>query len=436
MRYIWFVLSLMLGCTESHAATDAIQRYNYDVDRDQIVEKFHNLTKSGGLIESPKLPEEFYYNASNYVQKGDLINARKAYESFFVFNIPFVDVVSSYIAILKTQEADYNIINILKKINDNRDNPAFEMFIALQEISSTKKLANLNSVLNKYNKFAPVYYYIANDPYIDEFKNVANESYIDSIDRQISTLKRKVKEYEHVVDLFDRGFGNKFYFDKLLARNVYDHSKIAIQSYNMNINAYLDAKKTFVDADIAQKKLEDTLKRQNWVSAMTQTAIQTGSPEQTKIAISEYEKLMKESGLNDTEISEIKEEALRSDTILQAKNERNKLLKESGMTDAQIDRVNNPDKPIKFFAGDNGIVAAASISDLAKAFNHVKNNEIDAAKDMKRKGLWVKIPKGEPIKLLSKEWEYKNRILPGVPLVKIEHNEMELWTTPDQLAAQ
>ncbi|MEM9410775.1 MAG: STY4199 family HEPN domain-containing protein, partial [Planctomycetota bacterium] len=68
---------------------DSNQRIAQSIE--SIQDGFKTLTRSGGIIPDPKLPQEIYHNARMYEQRGDYANARKSYIKFFDFKLPLVD---------------------------------------------------------------------------------------------------------------------------------------------------------------------------------------------------------------------------------------------------------------------------------------------------------------------------------------------------------
>lgn len=158
-----FVLSMMfIAAAESivHCANtgaESTHQYDYYIDRDQIIERFYMLSKAGGLIESPKLPEEFYYNAKVYETRADLLNARRSYEEYLKFNLEFIDPVIDYLNILKVQESSENIISILTSFN-KKSNPSIKMALALQRNNTNERIKELINVAEAFPYFVPVLY--------------------------------------------------------------------------------------------------------------------------------------------------------------------------------------------------------------------------------------------------------------------------------------
>ncbi len=71
---------------------------------EKATEQFAYLSKSGGTIENPVAPFEFYHNARIYELRGDHAAARRSYLGYFQFNEEKLDPYLRYLNFLKVQE--------------------------------------------------------------------------------------------------------------------------------------------------------------------------------------------------------------------------------------------------------------------------------------------------------------------------------------------
>jgi len=71
---------------------------------EKATEQFAYLSKSGGTIENPVAPFEFYHNARIYELRGDYAAARRSYLGYFQFNEEKLDPYLRYLNFLKVQE--------------------------------------------------------------------------------------------------------------------------------------------------------------------------------------------------------------------------------------------------------------------------------------------------------------------------------------------
>ena len=84
---------------------------------------FSSIAQSGGIIEKPSRPEQFYHNARIYELGGDYLNARKSYNRYFSFKLDFLDPHLRYQTFLKVQEGLAGAREIYSAIYENE--PAF-----------------------------------------------------------------------------------------------------------------------------------------------------------------------------------------------------------------------------------------------------------------------------------------------------------------------
>lgn len=201
---IFVLAALKTGHSES-AKIENPQQYNYSADREQIIERFYELSKAGGIIEKPKMPEEFYHNAKIYEIRGDTINARSSYEEYINFNLDFIDPIFDYINILRIQEPPDNIKAIFIKTLENNSNVSLS-FALNSLLSRTDKIKALDLFVIQYPEFAAAYL------------ELSKEYSPERIGLQGIQDKQKEKEYlEKYLMAVKSGNLFRYYMDKRVA---------------------------------------------------------------------------------------------------------------------------------------------------------------------------------------------------------------------------
>ena len=127
-----------------------------------IQQGFVNLSKSGGVIENASRPEEHYYNARLYEQRGDYLNARRSYNSFFAFKLDFLDPHLRYQSFLTLQEGRVGAREIYSGIYEGDKRPLIEfarilLFDAPQRTEMLKTFAAANP------EFSPAFYELSRE---------------------------------------------------------------------------------------------------------------------------------------------------------------------------------------------------------------------------------------------------------------------------------
>jgi hypothetical protein len=192
---IVFNLMLLAGlssyCSGGSAAT-VTRRSNQGIDK--IAEHFVTLSKLGGVIQRPKLPEEFYHNAKMYELNGDITNARISYEAYFKYNLPFIDPYIDYVKLLKITENESDISAIVTKYK-NTTNDVLIRTVLMDLVEDNKKIELFNSIESEYPEFGPAYYYIY---------SIFSSRFIDSREKDLLTsfvnYCRKGNCYKYFID--------------------------------------------------------------------------------------------------------------------------------------------------------------------------------------------------------------------------------------------
>jgi hypothetical protein len=221
-----FVLACGKAGYTADAAAVQTQQYDYNVDRDQIVERFYKLSKAGGLIEQAKLPEEVYHNARIYEMRGDIINARERYEAFLKFNLDFIDPHQNYQQILSLQENKKYAVDIYHKYFMDKSNNDILKFSYLNLLDRHEKTTGLYDLIKKSPRFAPAYY------------ELSREHSADKLGKQGWSEKcNEKKMLVRFIELVDGGDYYKYYIDKMVViKNVEDAKLRLIKLSDIDIN--------------------------------------------------------------------------------------------------------------------------------------------------------------------------------------------------------
>jgi len=181
---------------------------------DDLRQNFSNLSKKGVIIENPETPEEFYHNARFYELKGNYLKARLSYESYFNFNLNYIDPHIRFQKILKLQEGIQGARKYYRlKYPDSKNNS--NKLASILILPDKEKLFKLELLNKNYPNFGPVFYYLS---YMYSIENLGKQTGFD---------KKKQNKY---LDLFFKSNKNgnfvKFFIDKSLASEVLSKSKI------------------------------------------------------------------------------------------------------------------------------------------------------------------------------------------------------------------
>ena len=171
---------------------------------DSIQQGFETLSQSGGVIQKPERPEQFYHNARIYEDRGDYLNARKSYNEFFKFQLEVLDPYLRYSTFLKVQEGRKGAIEVFSSLLGQFPTKSGELAeILLEENPSRTK--QLKSFTENNQEYIPAFYYLA-------------EQYAErSVGEQ--TLEDKGLEREALSLVVPESLP-KFYIDKALVSEI------------------------------------------------------------------------------------------------------------------------------------------------------------------------------------------------------------------------
>lgn len=148
--------------TETNQAITEVQQSSRRIEGslDSMKEGFETLSQSGGVIQNPERPEQFYHNARVYEDRGDYLNARKSYNEFFKFQLEVLDPYLRYSTFLKVQEGRQGSIEIFNSLMDKFPTKSGELAKILLEADGTR-LNLLEAFAANNEDYAPVTYYLA-----------------------------------------------------------------------------------------------------------------------------------------------------------------------------------------------------------------------------------------------------------------------------------
>lgn len=145
-------------------ATESIARSTDKIvaSLETIQQGFVNLTKSGGIIENAAKPEEHYHNARLFEQRGDYLNARRSYNSFFAFKLNFLDPHLRYQSFLTLQEGRAGAREIYSTIYEGDKRPLVE-FARILLFEAPQRTEMLKAFVAANPDFAPAYYELSRE---------------------------------------------------------------------------------------------------------------------------------------------------------------------------------------------------------------------------------------------------------------------------------
>lgn len=170
-----------------------------------IQKNFSKLSSQGGIIADPRQPSEYYHNARMYEQKGDYLNARKAYNRLFSFKLDYLDPHLRYQTFLKVQEGRAGAREIYGALYEMDQRPIVD-FARTLLFSVPQRTQMLQEFIEKNKEFAPAYYELSRD-YSRAVKGV----------QSLQDKQEELKALETFMALNEQGKLLKYFIDKELA---------------------------------------------------------------------------------------------------------------------------------------------------------------------------------------------------------------------------
>jgi Domain of unknown function (DUF4062) len=133
-------------------------------DLEKIAEHFDSLSSTGGLIASPKTPEEHYHNARVHELGGNFTAARKEYTEYLSANLEALDPWLSYSAMLKASEGKAGAVEAIHYLGDKLKPPtvSYQTAVALLD-DGEARLSKLQALAAGHPDFGPLAWLISQE---------------------------------------------------------------------------------------------------------------------------------------------------------------------------------------------------------------------------------------------------------------------------------
>jgi hypothetical protein len=144
--------------------TEGIRMQTTEISRDVdvIADGFEKLSKSGGLIQAPTTPEEYYHNARVSELGGNFLEARKSYLKFFSFKSEFIDPHLHFQSLLKAQEGLEGARESYTYITDQFETQSAQLAQALL-LEGSARLTSIADFIEGQPEYGPAYYLLSKE---------------------------------------------------------------------------------------------------------------------------------------------------------------------------------------------------------------------------------------------------------------------------------
>ena len=200
---------------ETKKVVEAIQETTKRVvsSINKIQKNFSELNQSGGIINNPSTPEQFYHNARIYELNGDYGNARRSYNKYLSFKLDFLDPHLRYQTFLKIQEGKAGAREIYNAIYENDARPIVE-FSRILLYESPRRTEMLKAFVKKNPEFGPALFELSKE-YSLERKG----------EQTRSDKKSELNYLKKFLESLNSGFFIKYFVDKEFASNIISESE-------------------------------------------------------------------------------------------------------------------------------------------------------------------------------------------------------------------
>jgi len=160
---------------------------------------FEKYLSIGGIVKNPTKPEEFYFNALLYQERGDLNNSIDSFIEYFKTNSSFVDPAHVFTRLVSTQKGREQSSQFIKSILKNQSNLPLEIYI-LTLMEPRLALKELEKLIASHKEYIPLYYIVA-DQYSQS--KLGNRTLEEKINERIN-LKKFIEGHnrEDIVNFF------------------------------------------------------------------------------------------------------------------------------------------------------------------------------------------------------------------------------------------
>ncbi|WOJ98497.1 hypothetical protein R0137_07975 [Congregibacter brevis] len=128
----------------------------------RTLEEMRATFASGGLIDSPRSPEDHYHNARLQELGGDYSAARRSYISYFASDLPLLDPHLRFLAFLKVQEGTAGARETYMTLMAGKTEgiPAYVRLILLD---ARQRVPRLEAYAAENPDFAPTFYHLSEE---------------------------------------------------------------------------------------------------------------------------------------------------------------------------------------------------------------------------------------------------------------------------------
>lgn len=127
---------------------------------EQMAEGLKQLSNTGGLVNEPKTPAEFYHNARLLAQRGEIDRAIENYKELFKFPIPYADPVIDLVALLKAKYGEYGAAAALPSVFTAESDPRIVEFATILAKGEDMKAAAVR-LLDQADPYLPTLWAVA-----------------------------------------------------------------------------------------------------------------------------------------------------------------------------------------------------------------------------------------------------------------------------------
>ncbi|MEO6695548.1 MAG: hypothetical protein ABIY50_09105 [Ignavibacteria bacterium] len=171
-----------------------------DSKLDNLTAKITQVDLNGGIISSPRTPQEWYSNAVLYKLKGLNEDAIKAFEKLFEFNLNYIDPYLQYIELTKNVKGKEYLIDYFTKLSDEYSNNQLIKIMKVKVLDDrAERVKGYEKIYAEGDPTAPLIYMLITEY---SYANLPQASMLDR-DKQVKYLdamialpaNKQLKEY-------------------------------------------------------------------------------------------------------------------------------------------------------------------------------------------------------------------------------------------------
>ncbi|MDQ6968116.1 MAG: hypothetical protein Q9M14_05465 [Mariprofundaceae bacterium] len=183
---------------------------------DSIGLTLKELLKSGGIIQHPNRPQEFYANARMYELQGDAANARRSYVKFIQFDTDYLDPYLQYQTFLKVQNGLEGAREIYLELTQSSTSMSakFSRTLLFPRVTRIKRMTDF---IATYSEFAPAYLMLSKEYSEARLGEQATEDKLN-----------ESKYLKLFIEQFKKGHVVKYFLDRKIASEWLEGSKSTI----------------------------------------------------------------------------------------------------------------------------------------------------------------------------------------------------------------